>query len=70
MKTVRCNLASQPNTGHPATSRLATNTTGESAEITHMSSQETWFDRISAGLAADRTPTSRIRTPISAQRMR
>ncbi len=70
MKTVRCNFASQPNTGHPATSLLATNTTGDSAEMTQMSSQETWLERISAGLAVDRVPTSRIRTPISAQRMR
>ena len=38
--------------------------------ITQMSSQETWLDRISAGLSADRAPTSRIRTPISAHSMR
>ena len=38
--------------------------------MTQMSSHDTWLDRISAGLAADRVPTSRIRTPISAQRMR
>src|ERR1700716_1586916 len=40
MKIVRCNFASQPNTGQRATSLLATNTTGASADITHMSSQD------------------------------
>jgi hypothetical protein len=70
MKIVRCSLASQPNTGQCATSLLATNTTGASADITQMSSHETWLDRISAGLAVERWPTSVILTPISLQRMR
>ena len=70
MKMVRCNFASQPNTGQPATSLLATNATGDSAEITQMSSQETWLERISAGRESERRPTWRIRTPISAQRTR
>ena len=49
MKIVRCSLASQPNTGQRATSLLATNTTGASADMTQMSSHDTWLDRISAG---------------------
>ena len=70
MKIVRCNFASQLNNGQRATSLLATNTTGASADITQISSQDTWLDRISAGVAVDRTPTSRIPTPISAQSTR
>src|ERR1700716_4437713 len=50
MKIVRCNLASQPNTGHPATSLLATNTTGASADMTHMSSQDRWSQPVDATL--------------------
>ena len=43
MKMVRCSFDRKPNTGQFATSLLATNTTGPSAEITQMSSQETWL---------------------------
>jgi len=70
MKMVRCSFASQPNTGQRATSLLAMNTTGASEVMTQMSSHETWLDRISTGVSAVRVPTSRIRTPTSAQKTR
>ena len=50
MKIVRCSLASQPNTGHVATSLLATNTTGVSAVMIQISSHEAWLLRIRIGI--------------------
>jgi hypothetical protein len=58
MKIVRCSFASQPNTGHPATSLLATKTTGASAVMTQMSSQDRRSQPIDATLYLSVCPKS------------
>lgn len=69
-KTLRWSFASQPTSGHCETSLLAMNETGATAEMTGMSSQETWLQATSSGRWCETSPMMRMRTPRSRHSIR